>query len=318
MNNPLISVIVPVYKVEKYLDRCVESIVNQTYTNLEIILVDDGSPDNCPKMCDDWAKKDSRIKVIHKENGGLSSARNAGLDFMTGEYLFFVDSDDFITNDAIFLLLSALQNDETLLAFASIESKRNSFLGVYSLGFYGKIDAKLCLDNLNRCISACNKLFHKRLWDARRFKEGILYEDAELIYKIYLDLDYITVLDNVTYVYCENDLSITSQTFHIKQLGIIDIMQEQLDCFKEKRLKTAYKNDYGLFCHRLKVAYYNAINGKKVTRPFYYKKLLIKYFIFACEIGVVFNIKFFVNNLAFVLFSKVYFKIRPYGNYKMV
>lgn len=90
MNQPeLISIIVPVYKVEKYLDKCVESIVEQTYKNLEIILVDDGSPDNCPAMCDRWAEKDSRIKVIHKENGGLSSARNAGLDACTGEYIYF-------------------------------------------------------------------------------------------------------------------------------------------------------------------------------------------------------------------------------------
>ena len=91
-----ISVIVPVYKAESYLDRCVESIVNQTYKNLEIILVDDGSPDNSPKMCDDWAKKDERIKVIHKKNGGVSSARNAGINEATGEFVQFVDSDDYI------------------------------------------------------------------------------------------------------------------------------------------------------------------------------------------------------------------------------
>ena len=88
--SELISIIVPVYKVEKYLDKCVESIVEQTYKNLEIILVDDGSPDNCPAMCDEWAKKDSRIKVIHKKNGGLSSARNSGLDGCTGDYFWTV------------------------------------------------------------------------------------------------------------------------------------------------------------------------------------------------------------------------------------
>ena len=93
--NPLISVIVPIYNVEKYLARCVDSIVNQTYKNLEIILVDDGSPDNCPKMFDDWAAADSRIKVIHKQNGGLSSARNAALDIAVGDYLSFIDSDDY-------------------------------------------------------------------------------------------------------------------------------------------------------------------------------------------------------------------------------
>ncbi len=103
--KPLISVIVPVYKVEKYLDRCVESIVNQTYENLEIILVDDGSPDNCPEMCDAWAEKDNRIKVIHKENGGVSSARNAALDVAKGEYIGFVDSDDFLNNNYFTVLM---------------------------------------------------------------------------------------------------------------------------------------------------------------------------------------------------------------------
>ena len=94
--SSVISVIVPIYNVEDYLDRCVDSIINQTYSNLEIILVDDGSPDNCPKMCDDYAKKDSRIKVVHKENGGLSDARNAGMKVATGEYISFIDSDDWI------------------------------------------------------------------------------------------------------------------------------------------------------------------------------------------------------------------------------
>ena len=92
----LISVIVPVYKVEAYLDRCVQSIVDQTYTNLEIILVDDGSPDRCPQMCDEWAKRDNRIRVIHKENGGLSDARNAGMQAASGTYIAFVDSDDWL------------------------------------------------------------------------------------------------------------------------------------------------------------------------------------------------------------------------------
>lgn len=94
-----ISVIVPVYKTEQYLNRCVQSITDQTYKNLEIILVDDGSPDNCPEMCDQWAKKDERIKVIHKRNGGISSARNAGLDSATGDYIMFADSDDWMEPD---------------------------------------------------------------------------------------------------------------------------------------------------------------------------------------------------------------------------
>ncbi|MBQ4243839.1 MAG: glycosyltransferase, partial [Clostridia bacterium] len=108
----LISVIVPVYKTEKYLDRCVNSIVNQTYKNLEIILVDDGSPDRCPELCDRWAEKDNRIKVIHQENGGMSAARNAGLRIAKGDYIGFVDSDDWIDNDMYEYLYILLINNQ--------------------------------------------------------------------------------------------------------------------------------------------------------------------------------------------------------------
>ena len=104
----LVSVVVPVYNVEKYLNRCVESIVNQTYKNLEIILVDDGSLDNCPVMCDEWAKKDNRIKVIHKKNGGVSSARNAGIDKSNGKYISFIDPDDYIEENMYFLMIKKI------------------------------------------------------------------------------------------------------------------------------------------------------------------------------------------------------------------
>ncbi len=108
MNTPLISVIIPVYKAEKYLDKCISSITEQSFNNLEIILVDDGSPDNCPKICDEWAEKDSRIKVIHKANGGVSAARNTALKTANGEYIAFVDSDDWIDSDYIEVLYNAI------------------------------------------------------------------------------------------------------------------------------------------------------------------------------------------------------------------
>ena len=112
MQGTVVSIIVPVYKVEQYLDRCVQSIVNQTYKNLEIILVDDGSPDNCPAMCDAWAEKDSRIRAIHKENGGLSSARNAGLEMATGAFLQFTDSDDWLEPEMIAYLIDLAERNE--------------------------------------------------------------------------------------------------------------------------------------------------------------------------------------------------------------
>ena len=114
----LISVIVPVYKVEEYLDKCVQSIADQTYCNLEIILVDDGSPDSCPQKCDEWAKKDHRIVVIHKENQGAAMARNAGLDIARGEYISFVDSDDYLSLDAIEVMYKKMEADHSDLVFA--------------------------------------------------------------------------------------------------------------------------------------------------------------------------------------------------------
>ena len=113
MEKDLISVIVPVYKVEKYLEKCIESIIKQTYTNLQIILVDDGSPDNCGKICDEYAKKDSRIEVIHKINGGLSDARNVGINRANGRYIGFVDSDDYVEPDYLEQLLNNFKKYNT-------------------------------------------------------------------------------------------------------------------------------------------------------------------------------------------------------------
>ena len=120
MSEPLISVIVPVYNVGEYLNRCIESIVTQTYTKLEIILVDDGSSDDCPELCDLWAEKDARIKVIHKQNGGLSDARNKGMALATGEYISFIDSDDWIASEFYERLYTAIKQDGSDLAACTV------------------------------------------------------------------------------------------------------------------------------------------------------------------------------------------------------
>lgn len=132
--NPLVSIIVPVYKVEKYLDECVESLVNQTYSNIEIILVDDGSPDNCPQLCNMWSSKDERIRVIHKPNGGVSSARNAGIDISTGEWIWFVDSDDTVELNALSELSQNFDEADLIVFNAKINKfyeKDESFFDEY-------------------------------------------------------------------------------------------------------------------------------------------------------------------------------------------
>lgn len=182
-DDELISVIVPIYGVEEWLDECVESLVNQSYKNLEIILVDDGSRDRCPQMCDEWSKKDSRIRVVHKENGGLSSARNAGLDVCTGEYVSFIDSDDFIHKDTYKIMMTDMKTrDVDIVRCAMNRYNGHEFIDnrnikyektyntdeIFDCYFYHKEDL---------CGGVCDKLFKRELFEDARFPEGLNSED---------------------------------------------------------------------------------------------------------------------------------------------
>ena len=212
MNEPLVSVIVPVYKVGKYLDKCVESIVGQTCKNLEIILVDDGSPDNCPTMCDLWAQKDGRIKVIHKPNGGLSSARNAGLDISCGNFVMFVDSDDWIDESTVQSLLAISEDADIIMCGFSSESEngkifyensgRKELKGSDILGEY-------VLDNIRP--EACGKLYSSRLFSDERFDESIKYaEDLDMNYRLMKKAEKFVSTDEGLYHYIRHSGSITS------------------------------------------------------------------------------------------------------------
>lgn len=172
----MISVIIPVYKVEKYLDKCVESVVGQTYTDLEIILVDDGSPDGCPAMCDAWAEKDERIKAIHKPNGGLSSARNAGLVKASGEYVFFLDSDDTISANCIELLADAVRRDNSDICIANVARIDENGKPIKALLFDS--DMLLSKDDVFEDIApkglfayviSCGRLYRRNLFDGISF-----------------------------------------------------------------------------------------------------------------------------------------------------
>ena len=184
-----ISVIIPVYKVEPYLDKCIQSVVNQSYKNLEIILVDDGSPDNCPLMCDEWAKRDSRIKVIHKKNGGLSSARNAGLDIAEGDYIAFVDSDDWLDLSMYNDMMNIIENYDVDFVAGKIncyiekENIYKSFMEYHDC-YIIKTDQILKKEQYQKMIlskqiesASWNKLYKRPLIDKLRFKDNRLYED---------------------------------------------------------------------------------------------------------------------------------------------
>lgn len=191
MSQPLISVIVPVYKVEKYLARCVESIRSQTHENLEIILVNDGSPDRCGEMCDALAAEDSRIRVVHKENGGLSSARNAGLDVMTGDYVGFVDSDDWIEPDMYGTLLRLISTSGLRIAACGMVADHRDGRSFYTNPAW-PTDRREAVFTLEEALveltkhekitnSVCDKLFHRSVFESIRMTVGTVNEDFEIM-----------------------------------------------------------------------------------------------------------------------------------------
>lgn len=186
MDKPLISVIVPIYNVEQYLDECLESLIHQTYQNQEIILVDDGSSDKSPQICEEWALKDSRIHVIHKENGGLSSARNVGLDEATGDYIAFVDGDDFFDKKMYETLYEGITRSSSI-GISAIKFYRyeDGKVSIYRKKWDSKVDVLVKSQDFGLltlkqevCHAATNKLYRRELLENVRFREGLLNEDV--------------------------------------------------------------------------------------------------------------------------------------------
>lgn len=211
MENILISVIVPVYKVERYLDECVESILAQTYRNLEVILVDDGSPDNCPRMCDAWAEKDRRVKVIHKENGGLSSARNAGLDIARGDYIGFVDSDDWIRSDMYEIMLGALKASDKKMACCSDQKTIETVEG--EAGQIEELSIERALERVFRFeegISVWRRLYEKTIFEGIRFPLGEVNEDCPILIPLTMRAGGMVHVRERLYYYRTREGSITA------------------------------------------------------------------------------------------------------------
>lgn len=243
MNQELVSLIVPIYKVEMYLDQCVSSIVNQTYQKLEIILVDDGSPDHCPEMCDEWAKKDSRIRIIHKQNGGLSDARNAGIEVCQGEYLAFIDSDDWIETDYVEKMLQTAQNENAdIVACTFVDEYEATGKTVFKPKerFVGDSEqALLMLYDGTRIAAAAMKLYRHRIWKDMRFPVGRLYEDALTTYKAFDLADRIAQIPDGLYHYRIREGSIMTSKFSLKTVGISDVWKENYLFCKENYPRVA-------------------------------------------------------------------------------
>lgn len=235
--QPVISVIVPIYNVEPYIRRCIDSIITQTYHNLEIILVDDGSPDNCGRICDEYAQIDNRIVVIHRSNGGLSAARNTGLDICTGEYVGFVDSDDYIHPTMYQKLYDNICEYQVKLAFCQANvCKKDVANSVIGFSVECKSKEFVILQSMIECKwwSACTKLYHRSLFDNIRYPEGLTNEDYPVTIRIYDLCDFIVIDYNKLYNYCIRENSICTSSFNIRKfdqitnsLGVLRYMEER-------------------------------------------------------------------------------------------
>lgn len=237
MVQPLISVIVPVYKVEEYLDRCVSSLTGQTYRNLEIILVEDGSPDRCGAMCDDWARKDNRIKVIHKVNGGLSDARNAGIAAAAGKLISFVDSDDWLDPDVLMQQYQMMESSGADISVGGILLEYEDGSPSCNLTMAGSYqfftqEALLELIREGRVLQpACGKLYKSELIRDLRFPVGKYHEDTFWTYQAVSRANKVIVADSPYYHYYQRKGSIMGSGFSLKRLDGLEAKSVQLDYF---------------------------------------------------------------------------------------
>lgn len=230
----LISVIIPVYNVENYLERCIDSIINQTYDNLEIILIDDGSNDNSGLICDQYAKKDNRITVIHNSNQGLSKTRNNGLDLAKGTYIAFMDSDDYIEKNFIKDTYKMIIENNVDLAITKLKvDYENKIPKLNQSSGYRIIDSKSALEEMLYTelyyISACGKLYKKSLFDGIKFPNNQLFEDVNTIYKLINKAKKVCCTDNEYYIYYVRKNSITTKEFNEKQLDLIKATDEMVE-----------------------------------------------------------------------------------------
>lgn len=314
--KPLVSIIIPIYKVELYLKRCLDSILSQTYSNLEIILVDDGSPDRCPKICDEYAAKDKRIVVIHKNNGGLSEARNAGLDICKGDYISFVDSDDWVDEKYTEVLLNlAIKENADITIGENIQTSGicNKPNNISKIQIYTSKEALYHLFNQNHTafIISCGKLYRKELFSNIQFPIGKFHEDEFTTYILFYRSKKIIYTNSILYYYFRHSNSITGSRH---PWDVLEVFEQRYNFFKEKNEKDLLPLLITPLCWQLLCAYWfvlkkNSIKAKKHLSDFR------KYTKEECFVRVPLFHKFFLKLFAkfpylYILYRKSPFHIR--------
>lgn len=251
MKNELITIIVPVYNVENYLIKCIESLINQTYTNLEILLINDGSTDNSLKICEEYSMVDKRIKVFNKENGGLSDARNYGIEHSRGKYLLFVDSDDYIHTQAIEILYSSLKKNLADISFAKTKNVyendqfiiKNINISNYNEILYDPKSFYFKMYSLNSVDYNIipNRLYKKSLFSDIRFPVGKLHEDSFTLYKLIFKCTRIVEINENLYFYLMRENSIMHSQAGISNFDFLDVPKVQMDFYYKHKLYDVYR-----------------------------------------------------------------------------
>lgn len=248
----LISVIVPVYNVEKYLTSCLESILCQSYKAFEVILVNDGSEDNSLDICRGYEQKDSRFIVIDKTNGGLSSARNAALDICKGKYIVFIDSDDYVSEYLLENLYTAVKSEDYDIVQCDMEIvndfEQDRLHTIYSEKDLKAVSLEQALNERVYKVSAWGKIYKRSIWQELRFKEGIIYEDEDIYYKCLYNASKLAVLREKMYFYRMSEDSIMRNDKPVKSLGFINIFEDRIKFFKEKNEQIYVEGSYVRFC----------------------------------------------------------------------
>ena len=242
---PKLSIIVPIYNVEKYLPRCIESILNQTFREFELILINDCSTDNCKEICEKYKKIDSRIIVVNKKNGGVSSARNFGIDISRGEYIGFVDPDDFIDAnmyEILFNTANSYNSDMVICDYYKVSE--------YDIKKYEEIQLNnkgIIVENINnidaieriltvgeKFIFAWNKIYKRRLFENLRYNEGMIYEDEFLAHRILYRCNKVSIIEAKIYYYVQRKGSLINSPFTVRRFDKVYAIKDRVDFLREK------------------------------------------------------------------------------------
>ncbi len=312
MNNDLISVIVPIYNVEKYLTECIESIINQTYKNIEILLINDGSTDNSGRICDEYSKKDERIKVIYKENGGLSEARNYGIDIANGEYIAFVDSDDYISDMFIENLYKAIIENNTEVSQCNFTKVTDTNEEIEKRGYNDKIKIKSGYEMIKDLytnhwenIVAWNKLYSKKLFENLRYPVGKIHEDEFTIYKILYVTKSVAIVEENLYKYRQNVNSIMGTQFKLQRLDILKAFEERIKFFEQKDENELYEMSLVAYLGKLRECYVKT--RKYIKRSKDIQKEIVKKYKKECR--KIKNIKKIKLSI-FYIFPSIYYYLK--------